>query len=71
MYKKLTNAWELRKLGDIVKWKKGRKLTKAVINKCGKGNEVIHYADLYKFAPVIENVIHWSVSEEDKVHIIV
>lgn len=59
-----TNAWELRKLGDIVKWKKGRKLTKAVINECGKGNEVIHYADLYKFAPVIENGIHWSVSEE-------
>ena len=58
------NAWELRKLGDIVKWKKGRKLTKAVINECGKGNEVIHYADLYKFAPVIENGIHWSVSEE-------
>ncbi|WP_225427413.1 hypothetical protein, partial [Ligilactobacillus murinus] len=49
VYKKLTNAWELRKLGDIVKWKKGRKLTKAVINECGKGNEVIHYADLYKF----------------------
>lgn len=62
--KKIANAWELRKLGDIVSWKKGTGLTKAELNSNKNGNEVIHYADLYKFSPVIFNVIHWSKKSE-------
>jgi Restriction endonuclease S subunits len=58
------DAWEQRKLGEIVKWSKGSNLAKAVLNEEKRGEEVIHYADLYKFAPVVKNVIHWSNSGE-------
>ena len=57
-------AWEQRKLGDIVRWSKGCNLAKVALNEEGQGKEVIHYADLYKFPPVINEVIHWSTSGE-------
>jgi type I restriction enzyme S subunit len=58
------DAWEQRKLGEIVSWSKGSNLAKAVLNENKSGEEVIHYADLYKFAPVVHDVIHWSNSGE-------
>jgi restriction endonuclease S subunit len=59
-----TDPWEQRKLGDIVDWSKGKNLAKAVLNERGIGDDVIHYADLYKFLPVVHDVIHWSESGE-------
>ncbi|MFT8381555.1 restriction endonuclease subunit S, partial [Liquorilactobacillus satsumensis] len=57
-----TVLWEQCKLGDIVKWSKGNDLAKSVLNETKSGEDVIHYADLYKFNPVVTNVIHWSES---------
>jgi len=59
-----TYAWELRTLGDLTTWKKGSGLAKNTLNEDGEGSEVIHYADLYKFGPVITDVIHWSEVNE-------
>ncbi len=56
--------WEQRELKDILKWSKGNKLAKNVLNEFGKGAPVVHYADLYKFSPVVNEVIHWSESNE-------
>ena len=67
-FKGFNNNWIYEKLGKVTKWSKGTNLAKDVLNKEGKGNSVIHYADLYKFAPVVDGVIHWS--EIDEGHII-
>jgi type I restriction enzyme S subunit len=37
------------------------------LNENHSGEAVIHYADLYKFAPVVHDVIHWSNSGEGTV----
>lgn len=63
MYKKLTNAWEQRKLGEIVEWSKGSGLSKDALNIQGIGVPVIHYADLYKFNSVQKEVIHWTMND--------
>jgi len=63
-FKGFTDDWEQCELGDIVKWCKGSNLAKSVLNDVKSGNEVIHYADLYKFSPVISSVIHWSSTDE-------
>jgi type I restriction enzyme S subunit len=62
-----TDAWERRKLGEVLVWSRGSDLAKAVLNENGEGDKVIHYADLYKFPPVISDVIHWSNSGEGTV----
>lgn len=62
-----TEPWEKRKLGELVDWKKGTSLSKDKLNEAGIGNPVIHYADLYKFGPVINNTIHWSETDEGNV----
>ncbi|HGH0916047.1 TPA: restriction endonuclease subunit S [Bacillus cereus] len=62
-----TGDWEERKLKDIVKWSKGSNLPKSVLNESKEGDEVIHYADLYKFSPVVSYVIHWSDSGQGTV----
>lgn len=59
-----TNKWKTVKLQDIVTWKRGKKLAKKELNTKHEGNPVIHYADLYKFNPVENTVIHWSTSSE-------
>ena len=56
------HEWEQCKLGKIVKWSKGNNLAKSVLNENKIGDSVIHYADLYKFSPVVADVIHWSES---------
>ena len=61
---KNSDPWEQRKLGELVEWSRGSSLPKSVINDKKIGTDVIHYADLYKFSPVINDVIHWSESEE-------
>lgn len=58
------NDWEQCKLKDTVKWSKGQNLAKAVLNEKNNGNDVIHYADLYKFNPVVYDVIHWTETNE-------
>lgn len=56
--------WEVRKLGEVVNWSKGTQLAKLVLNKNSIGNAVVHYADLYKFPPVVDEVINWSTANE-------
>ncbi|WP_143739872.1 restriction endonuclease subunit S [Ligilactobacillus salivarius] len=57
-----TDAWEQRKLGEIVEWSKGSGLSKDALNIQGIGVPVIHYADLYKFNSVQKEVIHWTMN---------
>ena len=59
-----TEAWEQKKLGEIVSWLKGSKLSKDRLNKDKIGYDVIHYADLYKFSDVEYDVINWTDSED-------
>jgi len=59
-----TNAWEQRKLSSIISWSKGNGLAKMILNRNGKGKPVIHYADLYTFGAVENEVISWSESNE-------
>ncbi|GAA5107623.1 restriction endonuclease subunit S [Orbus sasakiae] len=66
-FKGFSGSWSYIRLGDITKWSKGANLAKNVLNEDGKGNPVIHYADLYKFTPVIDEVIHWSDTEEGNI----
>ncbi|PIT47895.1 hypothetical protein BHC46_06365 [Snodgrassella alvi] len=56
--------WKSDRLGNLVIWNKGTNLAKSVLNSESNGHPVIHYADLYKFYPVIDEVIHWSESDE-------
>ncbi|WP_202863182.1 restriction endonuclease subunit S [Ligilactobacillus murinus] len=58
-----TDAWEQRKLGEIVEWSKGSGLSKDALNIQGIGVPVIHYADLYKFNSVQKEVIHWTMND--------
>ena len=58
-----TDAWEQRKLGEVVEWSKGSGLSKNDLNIQGKGVPVIHYADLYKFNSVQKEVIHWTIDD--------
>ncbi len=62
-----SDDWEERKLGEIVIWSKGNKLSKSTLNELKKGEDVIHYADLYKFSPVVDDVIHWSESGQGNI----
>ncbi len=57
-----TDAWEQRKLGEIVEWSKGSGLSKDALNIQRIGVPVIHYADLYKFNSVQKEVIHWTMN---------
>ena len=59
-----TEPWEQKKLGEIVSWLKGSKLSKDRLNKDKIGYDVIHYADLYKFSDVEYDVINWTDSED-------
>ncbi|MWN90179.1 restriction endonuclease subunit S [Gilliamella sp. Pra-s65] len=59
--------WTSNKLGNVTIWSKGANLAKDVLNSEDNGHPVIHYADLYKFSPVIDNVIHWSESNEGNI----
>ena len=59
-----SDPWEQRKLGEVINWSRGSNLAKSVINNKNIGADVIHYADLYKFSPVVDDVIHWSESDE-------
>ena len=64
-FSQFTDPWEQRKLGDVVKWSKGSGLSKDDINNQKKGEPVIHYADLYKFNPVQNTVIHWALPKNN------
>ena len=59
--------WEERKLGDVTTWTKGQGLTKEDLNKERDGSEAVHYADLYKFSPVMHEVIHWTNSDDGQI----
>ena len=59
--------WEQRKLGDVTTWTKGQGLTKEDLNKERDGSEAVHYADLYKFSPVMHEVIHWTNSDDGQI----
>ncbi len=63
-FKGFSEDWEEKKLGEMVSWSKGNNLAKMVLNENAIGNAVVHYADLYKFSPVVYEVIHWSETEE-------
>ncbi|RBR52043.1 restriction endonuclease subunit S [Enterococcus faecalis] len=62
-----TDDWEQRKLGDLTTWTKGQGLTKEDLNKERDGSEAVHYADLYKFSPVMHEVIHWTNSDDGRI----
>ncbi|EME3508968.1 restriction endonuclease subunit S [Enterococcus faecium] len=62
-----TEDWEQRKLGDLTTWTKGQGLTKEDLNKERDGSEAVHYADLYKFSPVMHEVIHWTNSDDGRI----
>ncbi len=59
--------WEERNLGDVTTWTKGQGLTKEDLNEERDGSEAVHYADLYKFSPVMHNVIHWTNSDDGRI----
>ncbi|MCW0154632.1 restriction endonuclease subunit S [Lactiplantibacillus plantarum] len=61
------DAWEERKLGDITTWTKGQGLSKEYLNNERYGSEAVHYADLYKFSPVMQEVIHWTNSDDGRI----
>ncbi|MBF7140660.1 restriction endonuclease subunit S [Pediococcus pentosaceus] len=62
-----SDAWEERKLGDITTWTKGQGLPKEYLNNERYGSEAVHYADLYKFSPVMQEVIHWTNSDDGRI----
>ena len=59
-----SDAWVQRNLGDITAWTKGQGLPKEDLNEEKSGLEAVHYADLYKFSPVMHEVIHWTNSDD-------
>ena len=59
--------WDERKLGDITTWTKGQGLSKEYLNNERYGSEAVHYADLYKFSPVMQEVIHWTNSDDGRI----
>ncbi|QAT26609.1 restriction endonuclease subunit S [Weissella cibaria] len=62
-----SDAWVQRNLGDITAWTKGQGLPKEDLNEEKSGLEAVHYADLYKFSPVMHEVIHWTNSDDGRV----
>ena len=66
-FKGFTDPWEKRNLGDITAWTKGQGLPKEDLNEEKSGLEAVHYADLYKFSPVMHEVIHWTNSDDGRV----
>ena len=62
-----SDAWVQRNLGDITAWTKGQGLPKEDLNEEKSGLEAVHYADLYKFSPVMHEVIHWTNSDNGRV----
>ncbi|WFA02819.1 restriction endonuclease subunit S [Limosilactobacillus fermentum] len=66
-FKGFTNDWVQRNLGDITAWTKGQGLPKEDLNEEKSGLEAVHYADLYKFSPVMHEVIHWTNSDDGRV----
>ena len=66
-FSSFTDDWEERNLGDVTTWTKGQGLTKEDLNEERDGSEAVHYADLYKFSPVMHNVIHWTNSDDGRI----
>lgn len=66
-FKGFTDPWGERKLGDITTWTKGQGLSKEYLNNERYGSEAVHYADLYKFSPVMQEVIHWTNSDDGRI----
>ncbi|WP_429970441.1 restriction endonuclease subunit S [Fructilactobacillus sp. Tb1] len=64
-FKGFYDAWEQRKLGDVVSWNSGNGISKSELSNNGK-NKVIHYADLYKMPEIISknNIINYSDSQD-------
>ena len=62
-----SDAWVQRNLGDITAWTKGQGLPKEDLNEEKSGLEAVHYADLYKFSPVMHEVIHWTNSDDGRI----
>ncbi|WEV56244.1 restriction endonuclease subunit S [Ligilactobacillus acidipiscis] len=62
-----TDAWEQSKLGELLKWSKGKGLPKNDLNDKGRGKPALHYADLYKYSAVETNVIHWTESDTGRI----
>ncbi|MCT4398848.1 restriction endonuclease subunit S, partial [Pediococcus ethanolidurans] len=62
-----TDAWEQRKLGDVVDWSRGEGLSKKYLNTKKNGIPAIHYADLYKFGPIMRQTLHFANSHTGKV----
>lgn len=54
-----TDDWEERKLGDIALFSKGKGISKKDLHTHGIYN-IVHYADIYKFMPVQDKVLHHS-----------
>ena len=62
-----SDEWGPCKLGDITTWTKGQGLSKEYLNNERHGSEAVHYADLYKFSPVMQEVIHWTNSDDGRI----
>ncbi|MCK8635902.1 restriction endonuclease subunit S [Apilactobacillus kunkeei] len=62
-----SGEWKEEKLGDVSTNSKGSGLSKESINVDKKGQPVVHYADIYKFNNIVNEVIHWSEKDEGKI----
>ena len=58
-FKGFHDDWEQRKLGDIALFSKGKGISKKDLQTHGIYN-IVHYADVYKFMPVQDKVLHHS-----------
>ena len=58
-FKGFHDDWEQRKLGDIALFSKGKGISKKDLHTHGIYN-IVHYADIYKFMPVQDKVLHHS-----------
>ncbi|MGE9868089.1 restriction endonuclease subunit S [Limosilactobacillus reuteri] len=58
-FKGFHDDWEHRKLGDIALFSKGKGISKKDLQTHGIYN-IVHYADVYKFMPVQDKVLHHS-----------
>ncbi|MBS9336091.1 restriction endonuclease subunit S [Fructobacillus papyrifericola] len=59
-----TDDWEQRKLGEITDWLRGKGISKNKLNNLGLGKPAVHYADLYQFNAVKNEINHWTQSTE-------
>ncbi|MGX7021176.1 restriction endonuclease subunit S [Pediococcus ethanolidurans] len=66
-FRGFTDPWEQRKLGDVVDWSRGEGLSKKYLNTKKNGIPAIHYADLYKFGPIMRQTLHFTNSHTGKV----